>query len=77
MKKIVISLAALAALSTASFAAGNRSWDLQDREFYNTSGVSVTQSGAAVAASPLAIGGSVRNFDRLNMTAQSQDVSHN
>jgi hypothetical protein len=30
MNKIALSLVALAALSTASFASGNRSWDLRD-----------------------------------------------
>jgi hypothetical protein len=35
MNKIAISLIALAALSTASFASGNRNYDLRDADTYN------------------------------------------
>jgi hypothetical protein len=34
MKKIIISIAALAAISSAALAAGNRSWDLRDADTY-------------------------------------------
>ena len=75
MKKIALSLVALAALSTASFAAGNRSWDLQDREYYTSSGVSSTGEATINTASPLAIPGSVSNFDRLNMNSEKNELS--
>ena len=76
MKKIIVSLAALAALSTASFAAGNRSWDLRDTEYYNTSGKSdVAATSVTVAQSPLAIEGGNSNFDRLNMNAEKNALN--
>ena len=53
MKKIAVSLIALSALSTAAFAAGNRSWDLQDQQYYVTSGVlSAADSGSFAFAVP-------------------------
>jgi len=53
MKKIAVSLIALSALSTAAFAAGNRSWDLQDQQYYVTSGVSgVADTGSVAFAVP-------------------------
>ena len=77
MKKIVLTLAALAALSTASFAAGNRNWDLQDREYYTTSGKSDVAGAGYVAQSPLAIEtkSGISNFDRLNMNAEKNELS--
>ncbi len=38
MKKIALGLVALAALSSTALAAGNRSWDLHDRQYYTTKG---------------------------------------
>ena len=74
MKKIALTLAALAALSTASFAAGNRNWDLQDREYFTSSAVS---DAAYTAASPLAIevGSGISNFERLNKNAAKNELS--
>lgn len=50
MNKIILSLAALAALSTASFAAGNRNNDLRDSEYYTTQGFAAVQSDSAALA---------------------------
>lgn len=50
MNKIILSLAALAALSTASFAAGNRSYDLRDTEYYNAAAASQVNSGTVDVA---------------------------
>ena len=75
MKKIFLSLAVLAALSTASFAAGNRSWDLQDTEYYNSAGKSVIGQAFAHAASPLAIAGPTSNFERLNMNSATNELA--
>ncbi len=76
MNKFALSLIALAALSTASFAAGNRSWDLQDREYYTTQGY-VTEAGstAIVEESPLAVSGTVSNFERLQQNMMKNELS--
>ena len=50
MNKIILSLAALAALTTASLAAGNRNNDLRDTEYYTTQGYSAAQSDSAALA---------------------------
>jgi hypothetical protein len=83
MKKIALSLVALAALSTASFAAGNRSWDPQDSEYLATNPQSRHSGSFGVnAGSPLAIepaagefGGAISNFERLNLNSQKNESS--
>lgn len=58
MNKIALSVIALAALSTASFAAGNRSYDLQDLQstnFYSSSGITQPVNGSTEQAA-LAVG---------------------
>jgi hypothetical protein len=49
MNKIALSLIALAALSTVSFASGNRSWDLRDTPNYVSSGSSQNVNAFAAA----------------------------
>ncbi len=78
MKKIALSLIALAAFSTASFAAGNRSWDVQDREYYTTKGYVTVEDATVIAdEAPLAISGSVSNFERLQQNMiKNESSSH-
>ena len=57
MNKIALSLVALAAISTASFAAGNRSWELRDAPTYmgqfaaETTAVTSTNAIAVIGSS--------------------------
>jgi aconitase A len=71
MNKIALSLIALAALSTASFAAGNRNWDLRDSPDiaiqYAASGNSVNAFGAA--------GTATSNFERLQLNQMTNESS--
>lgn len=85
MKKITLSLFALAALSTASLAAGNRSWDLRDLETFNaysSSGATLSTKGTAeMPSAALAIPGIQQNdgvltaYERQRMNADL--VEHN
>jgi hypothetical protein len=79
MTKILLTLAALATLSTASFAAGNRSYDLRDEQYYNTSGISGAETSSVIAEeAPFAVsgnGGVLSNFDRLNMNREKNELS--
>jgi hypothetical protein len=71
MKKFAISLIALAAISTASFAAGNRSYDLDDLNMYSSAPTPMMKN-EAVKSNALVIvkkTSAATAFDRLNWTA--------
>ena len=76
MNKIALSLLALAALSTASFAAGNRNYDVQDREYYTSSGVAPEAGAAAVTfEAPFAVSsGTISNFERLQQNMEKNEL---
>jgi hypothetical protein len=75
MNKFALSLIALAALSTASLAAGNRSWDLQDREYYTTNSYTDTSSSAVIVdESPLAaVNDTGTNFEAVTKRMMERD----
>ena len=72
MYKIILSLAALAALSTASFAAGNRNNDLRDSEYYTTQGYSAVQSDSAALAFADGTSG-LTSFERTTLLSKLND----
>lgn len=72
MKKFAISLIALAAISTASFASGNRSNDLRDTDTY-VGPYSAQMMNKASAANALAVVNAATNFERLTWTAWDND----
>jgi hypothetical protein len=81
MNKIALSILALAAISTASFAAGGHSWDNRTEPNYGSSihlrDVQFTggASGYALAVSEEI--GALTNFERLNMnSAKNELASH-
>ncbi len=59
MKKIALTLAAIAALSTASFAASKRTADLRDLQSQDGSAMTVVNSAGFEVAGP------ATNYDRL------------
>ncbi|MDP1701306.1 MAG: hypothetical protein Q8L53_10195 [Aestuariivirga sp.] len=70
MKKIIFTIAALAALSTVSFAGENRSWDLRDSDTYFGKYSTQLKDNAASAVSSAALAvsgdtGTMTNFDRM------------
>jgi hypothetical protein len=75
MNKFAISLIALAALSTAALASGNRSWDLRDSDTYM--GKYATQlQGQSAGSNALAVSSDVRpatNFERLKKISEEND----
>ena len=74
MKTFALSILGLAALSTASFAAGNHSWDLRDVQPF-TGGISASASVSA----PLAVAsdaGYITNFERVTALQNSRLESH-
>ena len=72
MKKFAISLIALAALSTASFANSNRSNDLRDTDTYvSLNSAQIMNKASAVNA--LAVVKGATNFERLTWTAWDND----
>jgi hypothetical protein len=76
MKKIAISLIALAAISTASFAGDNRNYDLRDSDTYFGK-YSTQLKNEAVEAKALVIvkkTSDMTNFDRLSRTAWENDM---
>ena len=79
MKKFAISLIALAAISTASFAAGNRNYDLRDSDTY-VGKYSTQLKNQTVNVNALAVvkkTGAVTNFERLNkVSAENDQASH-
>ena len=73
MKKIALTLAAIAALSTASFASSKRTADLRDLQSHDGSAVTVVNSaGLEVPAD-----GAVTNYDRLIEQIMSNETSDN
>lgn len=76
MKKIVLTLAAFAALSTAAFANPNRSWTVLDEQYAETNMVKGQVADSAAFAVPAGNGGS-SSFDRLTKRMIEQDISHN
>jgi hypothetical protein len=78
MKKIVLSLAAIAALSTAAFAGSSRSQDLRDLQSYpyvNVPAISTASDSAAFQA--VGDTGAVSNFERLTMQSIWNESSDN
>jgi hypothetical protein len=75
MNKIAISLIALAAISTASFAGSNRSYDLRDSDTYfgrySTQLKDKSTSVNAVAA--VEEGNTLTNFERLKKISEEND----
>ena len=79
MKKFAISLIALAAISTASFASGNRNYDLRDSDTYF--GKYATQlKDKATGVNAIAVvkeGKPTTNFERLKKISEENDqVGH-
>ena len=72
MKKIAFSLIALAAISTASFAAGNRSNDLRESDTYFGK-YSEMLVNNATDVNALAIAKPATNFERQTWIAQEND----
>ena len=75
MKKIAISLIALAAISTASFAGDNRSNDLRESDTYfgKYSEMLMNQAGNTNALTVIKKTGAANNFDRVTWTAWAND----
>jgi len=66
MKKIVLSLAAIAALTTGAFAGNSRSQDLRDLQSYPYANVPAISAATDSAAFQVAGDtGGMTNFDRL------------
>jgi hypothetical protein len=75
MKKIAISLIAFAAISTASFAGDNRSYDLRDSDTYFGK-YSTQLKNEAVEANALVIvkkTSDMTNFERLKKISEEND----
>ena len=75
MKKFAISLIALAAISTPSFASGNRNYDLRDSDTYFGK-YSTQLQNKAVNAEALAVIKETKaasNFDRLTWISLEND----
>jgi hypothetical protein len=78
MKKIALTLAAIAALSTAAFANSNRSQDLRDLQSYpyvNVPAISAATDSAAFKVAGNT--GAVSNFERLTMQSIWNESSDN
>lgn len=80
MNKIAISLIALAAISTASFAGSNRSYDLRDSDTYFGKYSTQLKNKAAkesmTVVTPLAVEekfGGWTNFDRMKKISEEND----
>ena len=75
MKTFAISLIALAALSTASFANSNRSNDLRDTDTYVSlnSAQIMNKASAVNALAVVKTANTVSNFDRLNWISLEND----
>ena len=72
MNKIVLSLVALAAISTASFAAGNRSEELRDIPTYMGKYVAMDTVQSVDALAAIKSDAAFTNFDRLNWNSDKQ-----
>ena len=78
MKKIILTLAALAALSTVSLASGNRSWDLRDSDTYFGKYSTQLKGNATFAVSSAALAvsddtGTMTNFERMTKISIEND----
>jgi hypothetical protein len=76
MKKIIFTLAALAALSTVSFAGENRSWDLRDSDTYFGKYSTQLKDNATSAVSSAALAvdtGTMTNFERMTKLSIEND----
>ena len=80
MNKFAISLIALAALSTAALASGNRSWDLRDSETYVGKYATQLKDTAATSSDALAVqnpGQPLSNFERMKLNQiKNESSSH-
>jgi hypothetical protein len=78
MKKILISIAALAAISSAALAGSNRSWELRDADtYYGKYSSMIKKSSKTVNA--LAVAGSGQrstNFERLLKNQAKNELSN-
>ena len=70
MKTFALSFIALAALSTASFAAGNHSWDLRDVQPFMGGIATKSSTSAPLAVAPT--GTYATNFDRVTALQNSR-----
>ncbi len=78
MKKIIISIAALAAISSAALAAGNRSWELRDADTYVGKYSSMIEK-SSISVNALAVAGSgsrSTNFERLLKNQVKNELSN-
>jgi hypothetical protein len=76
MKKIIFTLAALAALSTVSFASSDRSWDLRDSDTYFGKYSTQLKDNATSAVSSAALAvdtGTMTNFERMTKLSIEND----
>ena len=73
MKKFAISLITLAAISTASFASGNRNYDLRDSDTYMGKYSTQLQSKSVNALAVIKKTNKASNFDRLNWISLEND----
>jgi hypothetical protein len=76
MKKIIFTLAALAALSTVSCAGENRSWDLRDSDTYFGKYSTQLKDNATSAVSSAALAvdtGTMTNFERMTKLSIEND----
>ena len=79
MKKIAISLFALAAVSTVAFAGESRGYDLRDSDTYfgkySTQATNMATSTSAISV--MDAGRALTNFERLKWTsAENEDGGH-
>jgi hypothetical protein len=70
MNKIAISLIALAALSTASFASGNRNYDLRDADTYNGQ---ISDNAGVNAFTVNSNDQILSNFDRVKLNQKKNE----
>ena len=73
MNKIILSLAALAALSTATMAAGNRSNELRDTEYFITKGYSAVQSDDSALTVANGTSG-LTSYERTRWVSEMNDM---
>ena len=75
MKKFAISLIALAAISTASFAGENRNYDLRDSDTYfgKYSAQLMDKAASVNAMTVIKKTNAVTNFDRLKWVSEEND----
>jgi hypothetical protein len=78
MKKIIISIAALAAISSAALASGNRSWELRDADTYYGKYSSMADK-ASNSVNAFAVEGNAgvsSNFERLKKNQEKNELSN-